>query len=178
MPYRPSLSFGLCALLLVAVSGCSTFQPQNINQLGQFSSYPLNTQTFRVSAKTTPNISYGMTQEMTLVKAAQITIQNGFSDFKILNDPSSINQPPKQTVIYTPPLLGFRPHRFYSPWDDASPIISQEPNEVAYSITCYKKTQTIPTDAFNATLILKSLGAKYGVAENGDILSPQTKKTS
>lgn len=187
MNTKKFLGSGLCALLLVTVSGCSTLQPQTFNQLANFSTYQLNEQTFRVSVKTSPNMSYGTTQEITLVKAAQTAVQHGFTYFKILNDPSSRNQPPRQAVVYTPPPPMFRPYGFYGPrpaffwndpWDNVGQVVNIEPNEVAYSITCFKNMQNAPSDAFNATLILKSLGAKYGVAENGDILKPDVKKTS
>lgn len=186
MNTKKYLISGICALLLITASGCSTLQPQTFNQLGKFSTYQLNEQTFRVSVKTSPNMSYGTTQEITLVKAAQTAIQYGFTYFKILNDPSSNNQPPRQAIVYTAPPPMFRPYGFYgprsafwnSPWDDSTQVVNIEPNEVAYSITCYKNTQSAPNDAFNATLILKSLGAKYGMAENGDILKPEPQKIS
>ncbi|MBF7681852.1 hypothetical protein I2F27_00680 [Acinetobacter sp. B5B] len=187
MNIKTYLGLGFSSLLIITASGCSTFQPMTFNQLGNFSTYQLNEQTFRVSAKTSPNMSYGTTQEITLVKAAQITLQHGFTSFKILNDPSSTNQPPRQAIVYTAPPPVFHPYGFYGPrsalfWngplDDFTQVVNIEPNEVAYSIICYKNTQNMPNDAFNATLILKSLGAKYGVAENGDILKPDVKKTS
>lgn len=188
MNKKKYLSLGICALLLITASGCSTLQPKTFNELGNFSTYQLNEQSFRVSVKTSSNISYGTTQEITLVKAAQTAVEHGFTYFKIIpNDPSSHNQPPRQAVVYSPPPPMFRPYGFYSPrstfwgspWDDNfTQVINIEPNEVAYSISCFKNTQSAPNDAFNATLILKSLGAKYGVAENGDILKPAPQKTS
>lgn len=174
-----------CLVLAVAASltGCmTTFEkPRTFDQLGHFSSYPLNQHSFRVSFKTTPNMSYGTAQEITLVKAAQVTIQSGFSAFKVLNDPSNRNQPPRQTVIYpAPPPMFVGPYGFYrpapgfgyGPWDDSPEVVNLDPTEVSYTIECYKQPENTPSDAFSAGVILQSLGAKYGVAPNGNVLPP------
>ncbi|MBF7693329.1 hypothetical protein I2F29_07950 [Acinetobacter sp. FNA3] len=173
----------LVLAITVSLSGCmTTFEkPRTFDQLGHFSSYPLNQSTFRVSFKTSPNMSYGTAQEITLLKAAQIAVQNGFGAFKVLNDPSNRNQPPRQTVVYPapPPMFG-GPYGFYrpgpgfgyGPWNEFPEVVNLDPTEVSYTIECYKEPENTPKDAFNAGLILQSLGAKYGVAPNGQVLPP------
>ena len=76
------LSLGLVAFM--ALSGCAMTpsKPLTFDQLGQFSSTPLNTQSYRISFMPRSNMSFATAQEVTLVKAAQTTVQNGFRYFK------------------------------------------------------------------------------------------------
>ena len=71
------------SLSLFSVRHCHNFkclfnctqQTKTFDQLGQFSAYPLNAQTFRISFQANPNMSYGAAEEITLVKSAQTTVQ-------------------------------------------------------------------------------------------------------
>lgn len=170
----PCLGFSL----VLGLSACSTLpsQPRSFEQLGQFSSYPLNSQTYRVGFKATSNLSYGTAEEITLVKAAQVTMKNGFRYFKVLNDPSNrTQQPPRKAVVYPDPMFypyGFRSPRFYDPLYNMPQVVTIDPVEVSYTIECYKDQKNVPSDAFDATLILKSIGQKYGVSATGEVLPP------
>ncbi len=76
----------LCLALGTALTlgACSTIpsKPKTFDQLGQFSAYPLNAQTFRISFQADSNMSYGTAEEITLVKSAQTTVQKGFRFLK------------------------------------------------------------------------------------------------
>ncbi len=63
---------------------------------------------------------------------------------------------------------GFWPDPFY----DQPYTVTLDPAQVAYTIECFKAGQE-PKDAFDARLILQSLGAKYGVSPSGQVLQPQ-----
>lgn len=170
----PCLGFSL----VLGLSACSTLpsQPRSFEQLGQFSSYPLNSQTYRVGFKATSNLSYGTAEEITLVKAAQVTVKNGFRYFKVLNDPSNrTQQPPRKAVIYPDPMFypySFRHPGFYDPLYNIPQVVTIDPVEVSYTIECYKDQKNIPSDTFDATLIVKSIGPKYGVSATGEVLPP------
>ena len=161
------------------LSGCATApsKPLTFDQLGQFSATPLNAQTFRISFNASPNMSYGTAEEITLVKAAQATVQKGFQFFKVLDDPSNRSQqPPRQAVVYPSPspypygyyrrYPGFWPDPFY----DMPRVVTLDPTQVAYTIECFKNAKAAPQDAFDARLILQSLGPKYGLSPAGEIL--------
>lgn len=182
---------GLCIITGLILSGCasSPSKPLTFNKLGQFNSIPLNQNSYRISFQTNANISYGSAQEITLVKAAQTTLKNGFQFFKVIDDPSlSIQQPPQQSVVYTPMPAYYpptyyrgRPHHFGPnpyPYYAVPQVVTLEPTQVVYSIECFKDQQSAPSDAFDAELILKSLGAKYGLSENGEVLAPNVATTS
>lgn len=167
---------------LLGLSGCATTpqKPLTFDQLGQFSQIPLNSHTYRISFTARPNMSYGTAEEIALVQAAQTTVQNGFHFFKVLNDPSNqIQQPPRQAVVYPAPAYygpyyGYRRYPFWpDPFYDMPQVVNVEPAQVAYTIECYKDQKTAPEDAFDALLILKSIGQKYGVGLNGQILQPE-----
>ena len=77
-----------CALATgLSLVGCASTpsKPLTFDQLGRFSNTPLNTSTYRISFQARPNMSYGTAEEITLVKAAQTTVQNGYRFFKVLN---------------------------------------------------------------------------------------------
>lgn len=173
----------LMAILVsaIALSSCATLpsKPISFNQLGQFESYPLNAQSYRISFKTTRNISYGHAEEITLVKAAQTSLKNGYLFFKVLNDPSNRSQnAPRQAVVYSQPMYTPYPygHRGrYAPMPDPyfynmPQVVTLDPTEVSYTIECYKDQKSAPKDAFDARLILQNLGQKYGVLPSGDLI--------
>ena len=177
---------GLSMVVAIALSGCATTpsKPLTFDQLGQFSNTPLNAQSYRISFQARPNMSFGTAEEITLVKAAQTTVQNGFRYFKVLDDPSNRNQPPRQAVVYSSPMYypygyyrrypGFWPDPFY----DMPHVVTIDPVQVSYTIECYKDQKKAPDDAFDAYLILKYLGQKYGLGSNGQILAPAMPKTA
>ncbi|ENV55269.1 CC0125/CC1285 family lipoprotein [Acinetobacter baylyi] len=178
-----SLSATILIAATLAFTGCASLpqKPRTFDQLGQFASYPLNAQSFRISFKAAPNMSYGVAEEITLLKAAQTTVQNGFRYFKVLNDPSNLSQkPPRQAVVYSSPNF-YYPYGYHrrnpafwpDPFYDTPQVVNIDPVEVSYTISCFKNQQTAPSDAFDATLILRSLGHKYGLGPNGEVLIPQ-----
>ena len=172
------LLLGISLSCVLGLSACSSLpsKPRTFDQLGQFSSYPLNAHSYRIGFKTNANMSYGTAEEITLVKAAQTTLKNGFRYFKVLNDPSNrTQQPPRQAVVYPDPMFspyGFRHPGFYDPWYNMPQVVTVDPVEVSYSIECYKDQHNMPSDAFDATLILKSIGQKYGLSATGELLPP------
>lgn len=167
----------------LTLAGCATTpsKPLTFDQLGQFSNTPLNAQTFRIGFKTSPNMSYGTAEEITLVKAAQTTVQKGFLFFKVFDDPSNRSQqPPRQAVVYpSPPPYPYGYYRRYpgfwpDPFYDMPRVVTLDPVQVAYTIECFKTEKTAPKDAFDARLILQSLGPKYGLSPTGEVLPAPT----
>lgn len=173
---------GLTMVAVLSLSGCATTpsKPRTFDQLGQFSTIPLNTQTYRISFQGNSNMSFGTAEEITLLKAAQTANLNGFQFFKVLDDPSNrTQQPPRKTVVYPAPTFypygyGFRRYgAFYDPFYDTPQVVTLDPVQVAYTISCFKSKKTAPNDAFDARLILQSLGQKYGLSPTGQVLQPQ-----
>ena len=176
--------------ILVAVlflTGCATVppQPRSFEQLGQYQTIPLNSSSYRISFKADAHLSYGNAEEITLLKAAQFTVQQGYDVFKVLDDPSnrSNQQQPRQAVIYpNPPYFPQYPyHRYrpylHEPFMDMPYVVNVEPTEISYTIQMFKK-QLAPADAFEAVPILRTLGAKYGVGADGTALVPENKNST
>lgn len=180
---KPLMSLSLLAVL--ALSGCASTpsKPLNFDQLGNFSSTPLNTQTYRIGFQGSSNMNFGTAEEITLLKAAQTSVLNGFQFFKVMDDPSNRNQqPPRQAVVYSTPMYGYgygyrRHPAFYDPFYDMPQVINIEPVQVSYTIQCFKDKKSAPNDAFDARLILQSLGQKYGLSPAGQVLEPQPEAT-
>ncbi|RKG29581.1 CC0125/CC1285 family lipoprotein [Acinetobacter tianfuensis] len=175
----------LCAAFAASLglSGCATSpsKPLTFDQLGKFSTTPLNAQTYRISFQAIPNMSYGTAEEITLLKAAQATVQNGFQFFKVNDDPSNrTQQPPRKAVVYPTPMP--YPYGYYrrhpafwpDPFYDMPQVVTLDPVQVSYTIECYKNQKTAPQDAFDARLILQSLGSKYGLSATGEVLPAPT----
>lgn len=184
------IGFSLIATL--ALSGCAMApsKPLTFDQLGQFSQTPLNTQSFRIGFLARPNMSFATAEEITLVKAAQTTVHNGFRYFKALNDPSNRSQqPPRQALVYPSPMYypysysryGYsrrHPAFWPDPFYDMPRVVDIDPVQVSYTIECYKDQKKAPNEAFDAHLILQSLGAKYGLSPTGQVLQPQVPTTT
>ncbi len=174
---------GLAVATTLTITGCATLpsKPRTFDQLGQFSNTPPNAKTYRISFVADSNMSYGTAEEITLVKAAQTTLKNGFRFFKVMDDPSNRSQkPPRQAVVYpNPPMYGpYGYHRRHpafwpDPFFDAPQVVNVEPAQVSYTIECFKDQKSAPQEAFDASLILQSLGQKYGLSPKGDVLQPE-----
>ena len=149
-------------------TGCATTpsKPLSFEQLGQYSTTPLNVQTYRISFLAGHNMSFGTAEEITLVKAAQTT-----------------QKPPRQAVVYPAPSYypySYSPYGYYhrrapfwpDPFYDMPQVVTLDPTQVSYTIQCFKDQKSAPEDAFDASLILQSLGAKYGLSPTGQPLTP------
>jgi hypothetical protein len=177
--------YGAVLSSLLLMTGCVTTptKPQTFDQLGKFSTTPLNQNMYRVSFQAPLRMDWGTAEEIALVKSAQITLQNGFQFFKVLNDPSNrMTQAPRQAVVYSAPTYypgfyrrypGYWPDPFYS----SREVVDIDPIQVIYSIECYK-ANAAPQEAFDARLILQSLGAKYGLSPTGQVLPALTPSPS
>lgn len=177
---------GLALASSLLFTGCATTpsKPLSFEQLGQYSTTPLNVQTYRISFLAGHNMSFGTAEEITLVKAAQTTLQHGFRLFKVLDDPSNRSQkPPRQAVVYPAPSYypySYSPYGYYhrrapfwpDPFYDMPQVVTLDPTQVSYTIQCFKDQKSAPEDAFDASLILQSLGAKYGLSPTGQPLTP------
>lgn len=176
---------GMLLSAMVMLVGCASVpqQPKTFDQLGQYQQIPLNASSYRVSFKADPKFSYGSAEEITLVKSAQITVQQGFDAFKVIDDPSNRTnqQIPRQAVVYPDrsiyPYYGYynRFHRpyWYDPFYDMPYSVNVDPVEVSYTIQMFKQAQA-PADAFEAKRILQSLGSKYGLKPDGTLIPPVT----
>lgn len=174
--------------LLLSMSGCALTpsKPLSFNQLGEFSAYPLSEQDFRISYKARDSISYSQAQNITLVKAAQTAVLNGFQYFTILNGPTTVHRKPQTEEVYPnegwgPGPGAWGPGGGWGPggWGPSDPFygmpqtIRTGTSEIAYNIECYKTKANAPAKAYDAQLILQSIGAQYGVTPTGQVLPPQ-----
>ncbi|MEK7739666.1 MAG: hypothetical protein AAB326_06505, partial [Pseudomonadota bacterium] len=94
---------GLTIAAALTITGCATTpsKPRTFDQLGQYTTVPLNDHSYRISFQGNSNMSFGTAEEINLVKAAQTTLLNGFTYFKVLDDPSNrTQQPPRKAVVY------------------------------------------------------------------------------
>lgn len=176
----------LVAIVLTCLLNACTSMPKSTKSydLSQhFSAIPLNEQSYRIRLQAPAHFSQATAEEMTLVKSAQMTIEQGFSHFKVVNAPHE--QAPRQTVVYHQPTYPafYAPHyahyysrnpAYYSFLNDPffnppTTVVYSEPVDVVYQIEMYK--ENIPQDAFDARLILQHIGQKYGISSTGKAIS-------
>lgn len=178
---------GLAIVTALTLTGCTTTpsKPRTFDQLGQYTTVPLNDHSYRISFQGNSNMSFGMAEEIALLKSAQVTVSNGFSYFKVQNDPSNRSQqPPRKAVVYPTPSYypygwnGYRRPYWNDPFYDMPQVVTLDPVLVAYTIECFKDKKSAPDDAFDARLILQSLGNKYGLSPTGQILQPEPTTTA
>lgn len=173
----------IAMLTTLTLSGCATTpsKPRTFDQLGQFSTTPLNARSYRISFQGSPNMNLGTAEEITLLKAAQTAVFNGQQFFKVLDDPSNRSQQaPRQAVVYPnnmyPYGYGYGYRRFpgfNDPFYNTPQVVNIDPVQISYTIECFKDQKSAPNDAFDARLILQSLGQKYGVNSLGQVIQPQ-----
>lgn len=171
----------LTLVTMLTLSGCATTlsKPRTFDQLGQYTTTPLNDHSYRVSFQGSSNMSFGTAEEITLLKSAQVTLLNGFSYFKVQDDPSNRSQqPPRKAVVYPTPNYypygwGYRRPYWNDPFYDMPQVVTLDPVQVSYTIDCFKDKKSAPDDAFDARLILQSLGQKYGLSPTGQVIQPE-----
>ena len=172
---------GLTLVTMLTLSGCATTlsKPRTFDQLGQYTTVPLNDHSYRVSFQGNSNMSFGTAEEITLLKSAQVALLNGFNYFKVQDDPSNRSQqPPRKAVVYPTPSYypygwGYRRPYWNDPFYDMPQVVTLDPVQVAYTIDCFKDKKSAPDDAFDARLILQSLGQKYGLSPTGQVIQPE-----
>ncbi len=181
------LPASLAFALVISMTGCALgpTKPLSFNQLGQFTVYPLSHQTFRISYKALNDISFAQAQDIALVKAAQTAILNGYPYFVIINGPTNVEDKPQKQVVY-PNAWGPNWGWGGGPWGPygGDPFygmpqtITTGPAQIAYNIEGFKTEAEAPRRAYNATLILQSIGSQYGVTATGQVLQPQQPTSS
>lgn len=155
----------LSSVLLLSACVSTPKQPITFEQLGQYSAYPLNSHTYRISYQAPKRMPQGQAEEVTLLKSAQTTLRQGFQYFKVLNNAQNQSRAARQAVVY--PQSYHYPFYYYhhrsfldDPFFNRPYIVELESAQVSYDIEMFKEQQQSP-DAFDARLILQNLAPKY-----------------
>ena len=178
----------LSALLLTS---CASLQQRSFSSLGQFEDFQLNDQLFRVRYVGNGYTSQSEAEQIALVQAARITLQNGFRYFAVVEDGSVRRVVPQQRAwntglgvyggygsgYYYPYAYnsGWYLHdrfqsSYFSNWDFMDRV------QVNYTIavTKIKSNQQVQ---FDAQTILRSLGTRYRLNPDGSELQKGTNPT-
>src|SRR5690606_23627716 len=138
-----NMLLGLSMIAAISLTGCATTpsKPLTFDQLGRYSTTPLNSNTYRISFQARPNMSFGTEEGSTLLEAAGTTVQDGFQLFKVMKDPRiRTQQPPRQAIVCPAPTL--YPNGYYrrypgfwpDPCYDRPYTVTLDPAQVAYTI--------------------------------------------
>ncbi|MFZ3192939.1 MAG: hypothetical protein WA154_07020 [Moraxellaceae bacterium] len=173
---------GLCAVLL---SSCASLQYRSFSSLGQFEDFQLNDELYRVRYVGNGYTSQSEAEQIALVQAARITVQNGYRYFSVVEDGSVSRVVPQQRpwnaglgvyggygsgyyYPYSHPNMyggGWYLHdrfqsAYFSNWDFMDRV------QVNYTIAV-TKTKSRQQTQFDAQTILRSLGTRYRLNPDG-----------
>ncbi len=194
-PFLSTLPFKRSAtltLLLIGsatlLSACSTLStPRSFAELGKYDQFRLNSNIFRVTYQSRSESTAARAEEIALLKAAQVTVQNGFRYFEITDKLLPSDQP---NVIVASPMFNyygsfgyyggygrypFR-HGFGYGYDYPfyGPNYYTVPQKVivSYTINCTNTAKPDQSQQYDATIILASLGQRYGLNPDGSPALP------
>lgn len=121
--------------LMIFMVGCSMPTPyQKGNLMGGYSDFPLSENSFQVSFIGNGFIGHGVALEYTLLRSAEVTLENGFKYFVLID--SKLHRNKIQTITFP---------------------------ETTNSIQCYKEKPDIKGIIYDAMEIRKTLTEKYGI---------------
>ncbi|AXI04232.1 CC0125/CC1285 family lipoprotein [Aquirhabdus parva] len=175
---------GSAALL----SSCAT-TPSSFAELGKYDQFKLNTNIFRVTYQARNESTAARAEEIALLKAAQVTVQNGYRYFEITDKLLPSDQP--NVIVAANPMFNyygsfgyyggygrypFRHSIGYIGYD--YPLYPQAyygvPQKVivSYTIHCSNTAKPDENGQYDATIILTSLGPRYGLNPDGSPILP------
>lgn len=181
---RHAVLLSLAALLL---TGCASLQQRSFSSLGQFEDFQLNDELYRVRYVGNGYTSQSEAEQIALVQAARITVQNGYRYFSVVEDGSVSRVVPQQQPWvagfgwhggfghgfgpgYYHPYNPYHPHgwhlhnRFHGAYFDTWNVMNRV--QVNYTIAV-SKTKSRQQTQFDAQTILRSLGARYRLNPDG-----------
>ena len=181
----------LVALSVLILSRCASLQYRSFSSLGQFEDFQLNDELFRVRYVGNGYTSQSEAEQIALVQAARITLQNGFRYFAVVEDGSVSRVVPQQRAwnaglgVYGGYGSGYYyPYAYNSGWylhDRFQSIYISNWDfmdrvQVNYTIavTKIKSNQQVQ---FDAQTILRSLGTRYRLNPDGSELQKGTNPT-
>lgn len=175
---RRMLVVGLAALLLAA---CTSLQYRSFSSLGQFEDFQLNDQLYRVRYVGNGYTSQSEAEQIALVQAARITLQNGFRYFSVVEDGSVSRVVPQQRAwnaglgVYGGYGSGYYyPYSYNSGWYLQDRFQSayfggwdfMDRVQISYTIAV-STTKSNQQTQFDAQTILRSLGTRYRLNPDG-----------
>ena len=187
MMLRRVLVVSVSALLLAS---CASLQQRSFSSLGQFEDFQLNDQLYRVRYVGNGYTSQSEAEQITLLQAARITLQNGFRYFAVVEDGSVSRVVPQQRAwnagvsvyggygsgYYYPYSYnsGWYLHdrfqsAYFSNWDFMDRV------QVNYTIAV-TQTKSNQQTQFDAQTILRSLGSRYRLNPDGSEVPRGTPK--
>ncbi|MFL2628393.1 MAG: CC0125/CC1285 family lipoprotein [Candidatus Marisimplicoccus sp.] len=148
-----------CLLLVILISGCSTmYQPTAYT--GGYSNSQLDVDKFRVRFGCNGFVSSSYCQDMALLRSAEISIDNGYNYFIILNEDNSASNSSYTT-----------PQQSYTTFYGSGNYVYANTNTYGgqtYNISKPSTTNTIllirtrTNNSFNAQYILRDMCGRYG----------------
>jgi hypothetical protein len=131
-------------ILTATLTACAT-QYQAEGFRGGYTDTQLDTNVFRITFKGNLYSSFTRTEELTLLRGAELTLKNGFYYFTVLDNVAEINQDP-----YIAPTTQYV---------QSFPTSSK-------TVMCFKDKPIKENLVYNAQIICKSLGEKYQASCN------------
>ena len=156
-------------VLALALAGCAT-QYQSSGLTGGYSETQIDANVFRISATGNAMTSLERAEEMALLRAAELTLKNGFTHFTIADSRSrhdvvtidgGVGYSTTTGTVSTYGQTATINARTQSV--DDGPMTVRKP-AATLTVVCYAGRPNVPGIIYDANTIIRSLGPKYGVA--------------
>jgi hypothetical protein len=157
------------SIMIALLSGCATtYQPSSFS--GGFSETRLGEDTFQVSFRGNGYTSTERASDFSLLRSAELTLQNGFRYFIVVDSKES-----SKLDTYTTPTTSHTTGNAYgygnyaygnsttTTYGGETYAISKP--RATNTIVCFKEKPQVNGLVFEAEYVLKSIKGKYGIAE-------------
>ncbi|NDY58395.1 hypothetical protein G3N56_16800 [Desulfovibrio sulfodismutans] len=163
----PSSKYLLLSLLFLFLTGCATpYKSEGI--LGGFSETQLSENVFKVSFRGNEYTSMERAQDFVLFRCAELSRQNGYDYFVIVDEKSYNKISQYQTPAYSTTSGSVSPfgnslhYSENTTFSGGQTITISCPN-TTNTIHCFKNKPNTSGAIYDASLICKSIGSKYNI---------------
>jgi hypothetical protein len=158
-------SVGL-TVLLVALAGCATGYNQQ-NLFGGFSDTQLDENVFNITFRGNGYTSMERASDFTYLRAADLTLNSGFSYFAITYASKNVSFSSFTTASRTTTQINFYGNGAYAT-SHTTPgqTYSFEKPAVEMTIICFAEKPDTTATVFNAKFLSRSIRQKYGMEES------------
>lgn len=147
------------ALAFLLISGCTTYQPVGFG--GGFSETPLRQDVYRIDSRGNAFASARLVNDIALVRAAELTLQKGYSSFVVLD----------QAAWEKQELISTGGGQSYSTSTGTASVLGNTIIGSSQTTTTYSPPQTFNVSKPQTSMIVKMF--KAGEAGSNNALNPR-----
>lgn len=161
------LLIGLPIVLALLVSGCATSY-QKAGLTGGFNDYQISKDSFMIKFKGNGFTKKDRVADFTLLRAAEVTLNNGYSYFTVMGgnvdtSHSTYTTPVHYNTYGSVNTYGNTSYLNARTYQTGGQTFNSNRHTSTLLIKCYKKDQRLHTTLYNAKMVQSSLKAQYDI---------------